>query len=144
MVERLCTFTSSGEGGGDKFVGSRCDIVVRERGRRNRELVNVRRKPINDGDLDAKGGGPSVDDRFLNLLERGMRHAHFGEVVVRSYLLGGVVTTVGIEEGLEGLAAKGSRSSSSGKGSDPSKITSRERMPPSLLFTANGVISARP
>jgi len=64
--------------------------------------------------------------------------------VVGPYLLEGVVITVGIEEGLEGLAAKGSRSSSSGKGSDPSKITSRERMPPSLLFTADGVMSARP
>ena len=58
------------------------------------------------------------------------------------YLLGGVVIT--IEGELEGLAAKGSRSSSSGKGSGPSKITSWERMLPSLLFTANDVISARP
>jgi hypothetical protein len=73
MVERLCTFTSSGEGGGDKSVGASCDIAVRERGRRKRELVSVRRRPINDGDLDAEGGGPSVDDRFLDLLERGMR-----------------------------------------------------------------------
>jgi len=104
-------------------MGVRCDIVVRARGRRNKELVSVRRKPVNGAGFAAERGGPSVDDRFLGLL------------------LGGVVITVG-REGFEGLAAKGSRSSSSGKGSDPSKITSWVTTTPSFFLPAKDVISA--
>jgi hypothetical protein len=70
MVERLCTVTSSGEGGGDKSVGARYDIVVRARGRLNKELVIVRRKPVNGAGFAAEGGGPSVDDRILGTLEK--------------------------------------------------------------------------
>jgi hypothetical protein len=66
---------------------------------------------------------------------------HFGEATVVPYLLGGVVVITVGREGLEGLAAKGSRSSSSGKGSDPSKITSSVTTTPSFFLTEKDVIS---
>jgi hypothetical protein len=59
---------------------------------------------------------------------------HFGDATVVPYLLGGVVITVG-REGLEGLAAKGSRSSSS------SKITSSVTTTPSLFLAEKDEIS---
>jgi len=66
-------------------VGAKCDTVVRARGRRNKEFVNWRRKPTNDGDfaIPAEEDGPSVDARVARVFgllktkikKRGMRGA---------------------------------------------------------------------
>lgn len=123
MDESLCIFTSSDERTGrDRGTAPKGDTAERERGRRNNAVDTERRKLTIEADFDiiTEGGAPSVDARFFGLPKEESVLRQDGAATGLCPLGRGI--TAG-KDGLEGLA-KGSRSSSPGKGSGPSMMVS--------------------
>jgi hypothetical protein len=133
--------TLSGVGVGTLGTSSKGGTVAYRRTRARKAPVTERRKLTIDADLgiSADGGGPTVG-ASLKLSKR-LRVLRRGGLAAEEAALTNERGTGSTESGLERLA-KGSRSSS-GNGSDASRMTSWQRLPPSLHLIATDESLAR-